>query len=284
MKKIHRIFFIFFLFTTSLSFGQCWFSDLLASFDKLTPEYKAFFNTNTDAMYAYEKLYKAGKTGLKTNTDVLNAFIIAKNNTKLKELGFTDDLLASINGAANLSYLNVLNNLNRFANNVSAKNITLVDFNKIFSELYESAAKRDGANWVINYVGGHADAFINKTIKFEYYVSNEIGGRFIDLTDISNDSKKIFFEFKSVSSVPPGHFSEQFIKDLTNANSLDQVKWIFNGAKNPPDFRTNMINAIDNLPLTDNLAKKFLGRNNATIDDLKDLLESKFNEIFILSN
>ncbi|OWP74241.1 hypothetical protein BWK62_14760 [Flavobacterium oreochromis] len=74
------------------------------------------------------------------------------------------------------------------------------------------------------------------------------------------------------------------MKDLTNASSLEQIKWIFNGSKNPPNFTTNMKNAIDNLPLTDNLAKKFLGRNNATADDLKDLLESKFNDIFKLVN
>lgn len=44
------------------------------------------------------------------------------------------------------------------------------------------------------------------------------------------------------------------------------------------------MNAIDNLPLTDNLAKKFLGTNNATSNDLKDLLESKFDNIFKLVN
>ncbi|WP_421498023.1 hypothetical protein [Flavobacterium columnare] len=237
-------------------------------------------------MYAYEKLFKAGKTGLKTNTNALNAFIIAKNNQKLKQLGFTDDLLASINGAANLSYVDVLTNLNRFANNVSSKNITLVDFNKIFTELYETGVKRDGANWILNYIGTHADEFTNKTIKFEEYISNELGGRFVDVTDVTN-TNKVFFEFKSVSTVPPGHFSEQFMKDLTNAGSLDQIKWIFNGAKNPPNFRTNMINAIDNLPLTDgtplvdDLVKK-LGVKDA--DGLKDLIESKFDDIFKLRN
>lgn len=59
---------------------------------------------------------------------------------------------------------------------------------------------------------------------------------------------------------------------------------MFNGAKSPPNFRTNMLNVIDNLPLTDNLAKKFLGRNTATANDLKDLLELKFNDIFKLAN
>ena len=133
-------------------------------------------------------------------------------------------------------------------------------------------------------MGNHADDFSNKTIKFEEYVSSELGGRFVDLSDISNQNKKIFFEFKSVATVPPTHFDIQILKDLTNANSLDQIKWIFNGAKNPPNFRVNLLNAIDNLPLTDDLARKFLGRNNATINDLKDLLELKFDDLFKLPN
>ncbi|MBF04722.1 MAG: hypothetical protein CMP76_15675 [Flavobacterium sp.] len=75
------------------------------------------------------------------------------------------------------------------------------------------------------------------------------------------------------------------MKDLTNANSLDQVKWIFNGAKNPPDFRTNMINAIDNLPITDALARKLIPNNPiANANDLKDLLETDFDKIFKLVN
>ena len=124
----------------------------------------------------------------------------------------------------------------------------------------------------------------DRKLKFEEFVSNNLGGRFVDVSDISNQSKKIFYEFKSVAEVPPGHFAEQFMKDLTNANTLDQIKWMFNGAKSPPNFRTNMLNVIDNLPLTDNLAKKFLGRNTATANDLKDLLELKFNDIFKLAN
>ena len=87
-----------------------------------------------------------------------------------------------------------------------------------------------------------------------------------------------------MAEVPPGHFAEQFMKDLTNANSLDQIKWMFNGAKNPPNFRTNMLNAIDNLPLTDNLAKKLLDNPNATKAILKNELKSKFDNIFKLSN
>ncbi|OWP73934.1 hypothetical protein [Flavobacterium oreochromis] len=74
------------------------------------------------------------------------------------------------------------------------------------------------------------------------------------------------------------------MKDLTNANTLDQIKWIFNGSKNPPNFTINMKNAIDNLPLTDNLAKKLLDNPNATKALLKNQLKTDFDEIFKLIN
>jgi len=107
--------------------------------------------------------------------------------------------------------------------------------------------------------------------------------------DISAPNKNIwiYYEFKSVAKVPPAHFAEQFLKDLTNKDvtSLDQIKWIFDGKKNPANFKTNMLHAIDNLLLTDDLAKKFIPNNpNANINKLKDLLEVKFDQIFKLSN
>jgi hypothetical protein len=64
--------------------------------------------------------------------------------------------------------------------------------------------------------------------------------------------------------------------------NLSQLKWIFNGSKNPGNFRSNMLNAIDNLPLTDDLAKKFLKRSDAIADDLKELLEINADNIFQL--
>ncbi|MRJ10486.1 hypothetical protein EDL98_05250 [Ornithobacterium rhinotracheale] len=80
------------------------------------------------------------------------------------------------------------------------------------------------------------------------------------------------------------------MKDLTNANSLDQIKWIFNGAKKPigkdgKAFKETMEKAIDKLPLkdgtpmTDDLVKKFGVKDS---DELKNLIESKFGDIFKL--
>ncbi|EHQ43865.1 hypothetical protein [Myroides odoratus] len=77
------------------------------------------------------------------------------------------------------------------------------------------------------------------------------------------------------------HFAEQFLKDLQKATSLDQIKWIFDGKKNPSNFRKNMEKAIDKMTFDDDLLLKF-GVDD--IDELRYLIEINFDKIFKLTN
>lgn len=114
--------------------------------------------------------------------------------------------------------------------------------------------------------------------------------RYFDVVDKSAPNKNawIYYEFKSVAKVPPAHFAEQFLKDLQNANSLDQIKWIFDGKKNPigtkqgQSFKKAMEDAIEGLKLDDTIAQKLLKNSKATADDLKDVLKSRSKEIFLI--
>lgn len=75
------------------------------------------------------------------------------------------------------------------------------------------------------------------------------------------------------------------MNDLNNSDIIDfkQLQWMFDAGKNPPDFVTNMKNAIDNLPLTDEMAKKFVKDiKDPTVKDLKKLLNKEFDNIFKL--
>lgn len=96
-----------------------------------------------------------------------------------------------------------------------------------------------------------------------------------------NKNAWIYYEFKSVAKVPPAHFAEQFLKDLQNADNLDQIKWIFDGKKNPANFKQKMLDTIDKMTFNDDLLKKF---NVDDIDELKDLIETNFDKIFKLTN
>ena len=219
-------------------------------------------NVGTKNYKSWKLLRDAGRTQLMKNADVLETLTRVRANKNLKKIGATDELLAKIQGVEGVSYEQVLNNLDLFANNMAKNNVTLNDFNKVLNQLTQEVSKRDGANWIVEYLAKNSDQFKGKTIKFEEFNSTTLGGRFIDVTDETFSFNKIFYEFKSVKTVPPKDFAEQFMKDLSNAKNLSQIKWIFNGSKNPPNFKQNMLEAIDKLPLTDDLGKKLLGENS----------------------
>ena len=238
-------------------------------------------NVGTKNYKSWKLLKDAGRTQLMKNADVLETLTRIRSNKNLKKIGATDELLAKIQGVEGVSYEQVLNNLDLFANNMAKNNVTLNDFNKVLNQLTQEVSKRDGANWIVEYLAKNSDQFKGKTIKFEEFNSTTLGGRFVDVTDETIVRSKVFYEFKSVKTVPPKDFAEQFMKDLSNANNLSQIKWIFNGSKNPPNFKQNMLEAIDKLPLTDNLGKKLLGENSNK-EFLKLRIKKDFDEIFNL--
>ena len=237
-------------------------------------------NVGTKNYKSWKLLRDAGRTQLMKNADVLETLTRIRANKNLKKIEATDELLAKIQGVEGVSYEQVLNNLDLFANNMAKNNVTLNDFNKVLNQLTQEVSKRDGANWIVEYLAKNSDQFKGKTIKFEEFNSTTLGGRFIDVTDETFSFNKIFYEFKSVKTVPPKDFAEQFMKDLSNADNLSQIKWIFNGNKNPVDFRKNMLEAIDKLPLTENLAVKLIQEKN--INKLRRYLKDNLEDIFLL--
>ena len=237
-------------------------------------------NVGTKNYKSWKLLRDAGRTQLMKNADVLETLTRIRANKNLKKIEATDELLAKIQGVEGVSYEQVLNNLDLFANNMAKNNVTLNDFNKVLNQLTQEVSKRDGANWIVEYLAKNSDQFKGKTIKFEEFNSTTLGGRFIDVTDETIVRSKVFYEFKSVKTVPPKDFAEQFMKDLSNADNLSQIKWIFNGSKNPVDFKKNMLEAIDKLPLTENLAVKLIQEKN--INKLRRYLKDNLEDIFLL--
>jgi len=244
-------------------------------------------NVGTKNYKSWKLLRDAGRTQLMKNADVLETLTRIRANKNLKKIGATDELLAKIQGVEGVSYEQVLNNLDLFANNMAKNNVTLNDFNKVLNQLTQEVSKRDGANWIVEYLAKNSDQFKGKTIKFEEFNSTTLGGRFVDVTDETFSFNKIFYEFKSVKTVPPKDFAEQFMKDLSNADNLSQIKWIFNGSKNPVDFRKNMLEAIDNIFNSKNsniqrqlrqISEKITGFDDVNI--LKSDIINNFNNIF----
>ncbi len=231
------------------------------------------------------KAVKAHHPELAKDINVLESFNNLRKNSLFSKMGLTEDIAAKISGTTGLGYKEIIDNLDKLGRKAAENGIDLIDFKKVVSDMLEGGGKVDGANWITKYLGDNADSFAGKKLKFEEFSSTELGGRYVDVCDVTNNNAKIFYEFKSVAEVPPGHFQAQFMKDLTNSNSLDQIKWVFNPDKNPigsggKSFREALLEEVDKLPVTDDMARKFLD-SDAKADDLLEFIEIKFNEIFI---
>ncbi len=55
--------------------------------------------------------------------------------------------------------------------------------------------------------------------------------RIVDVVVDASSTRPCYYEFKSVTNIPPHDFAQQFLKDLEIANDLSQIKWYFDGKK-----------------------------------------------------
>jgi len=97
--------------------------------------------------------------------------------------------------------------------------------------------------------------------------------------------KNKFLEFKSVKDVPPNYFGEQFINDLKlpEVESLDQLKWYFDGSKVSGDLpKEKFMDILEKADIDESVIKKFITeRRNPTKADLIDLISENFEGIFV---
>ena len=167
-------------------------------------------------------------------------------STELKKIMSDDDLAEIIDvnkeslGAAR-PLAELLDDLKHFENYVGAENSHL-----IISALKSNSFfyKNIGAAWTIHYMRNNADEFTNATLIFEEAVNG--GERYIDLVK-KVGNRKTLYEFKSVQTIPPGRFIEQFTADLANSDVTDlgQLRWVFEQSKIAgQDLKTALLNEL----------------------------------------
>ena len=273
-----------------------WFDNIPAQLktdiDDIGSDLGVLFDSATDAgradLFSAWDIVKNRNVQIRANAPSLEALSKVLNNPNRNALGLTDEVLGNIKGSQNLAYRDVVKTLDEFGLNIQGKNINISDFDKVLSDLVKGDGFTEGAEWTLQYVSRKADEFAGKSLRFEVFEKwddlSETFIRKIDLIDETNSNAKILYEFKSVKNVPPGKFSEQFIKDLSNpeVTDLDQIRWLFDGRKAPPDFAANMRDAVNNLTLTDELARKLLQDPQATATNLRAEILALFNDIFVL--
>ncbi|AFL98183.1 hypothetical protein ACQ1Q1_01335 [Ornithobacterium rhinotracheale] len=248
---------------------------------------KTFKATPTsENIQSWKLLKKANRTGLMQNTNAIDILTKARLNPNINKLGITDEALAKIKGFRGTSFEDVIKQLDEFATHVNPNQVE--GLSKLVSDLGKGGSWSQGAEWTLRYINKNATHFNGRKIVFE--ITEKWGDaengmiRIADVVDITQDNFKIYYELKSVIDVPPGKFAEQFIKDLSrrDVNSLDQIKWIFDGQKAPADFKEKMIKAIEDLDINDKkIAEKFLPDvRKPNTELLKKEIKTRFEEIF----
>ncbi|MFA0961870.1 hypothetical protein AB9P05_08675 [Roseivirga sp. BDSF3-8] len=137
-------------------------------------------------------------------------------------------------------------------------------------------------------MGKNADSFkqFDKIVFESVEKIDDVTGSVIRRIDVKTTKgvKDFFFEFKTVQPpLPPKGFADQFVKDLklTDVTSLDQLKWVFDGKKVSSLTKSDFMEVLENANISDEEARKLVKNiDNPTADDLLDLIEANFDEIF----
>ncbi|BAP31036.1 putative domain HDIG-containing protein [Chryseobacterium sp. StRB126] len=255
-------------------------------------------NTAPDAMYAYEQLYKAGRSGLRQNTQALQAYSNAIKNNKLRELGFSDELLARVNGYNPAAYDEILTDLDKLGSTLQRNNTKLENFNATISILTGGNGNyRQGVHWIIQDLGQES-SFASKTLMMEVAVENARETfSFIDLVckGCSRAGTDLMIEYKSgPGSITSGTIKKQFIeRDLFKANSLDEIQWRTKNTNISPDNLKSWLkdnkNAINDIIQGNDisLSNKYKGyfkineRSNVVTDvQIDNFVDNNFSKIF----
>ncbi|WP_144428895.1 hypothetical protein [Chryseobacterium sp. StRB126] len=298
MRILFKLIWILCLAIYQTGFSQCWFSELIKDFDKNPAEFRSFMNTAPDAMYAYEQLYKAGRSGLRQNTQALQAYSNAIKNNKLRELGFSDELLARVNGYNPAAYDEILTDLDKLGSTLQRNNTKLENFNATISILTGGNGNyRQGVHWIIQDLGQES-SFASKTLMMEVAVENARETfSFIDLVckGCSRAGTDLMIEYKSgPGSITSGTIKKQFIeRDLFKANSLDEIQWRTKNTNISPDNLKSWLkdnkNAINDIIQGNDisLSNKYKGyfkineRSNVVTDvQIDNFVDNNFSKIF----
>ncbi|GEM_PF-5346083 len=141
-----------------------------------------------------------------------------------------------------------------------------------------NGASQIGANWTLEYLKKFAGNLDPRFIRFEVDIAED-GTRFVDMV-YESPVGRILYEFKSVKPpLPPTDFTRQFINDLGNANSLNEIQWIFDGKKVSSLDPESFIEALRGVNIDQSVIDKFLGAGK-TQNDLINEIANRFNDLF----
>ena len=181
---------------------------------------------------SYDKwrLLKTSHKELAKTEAALLAFTKTSKNAKLKELGFTDELLAKVNGYRDSSFAQLMEDLDILGKHLTTNNIKIDNFTSVIDILKGGNPNyRQGVHWIIEDLGKEL-AFKGKNLQLELRVDNARETfSFIDLAckNCASNGSDILIEYKSgAGSITKETIQKQFIeRDLFIVSSLEEIQW-----------------------------------------------------------
>ena len=105
--------------------------------------------------------------------------------------------------------------------------------------------------------------------------------RIVDVVVDASSTRPCYYEFKSVTNIPPHDFAQQFLKDLEIANDLSQIKWYFDGRKISTLNKELFLQELEKVEIRRELIEKWVGEaEKPSKESLLVFIEEHFDEIF----
>ncbi|MEQ8777726.1 MAG: hypothetical protein RIC30_20305, partial [Marinoscillum sp.] len=243
--------------------------------------FKTALANEPELVDSWAKLDNWGRPSLKKDIPTLESLQKIPSSDKLKGV-FDDDFLKAMSDVQKTAGTGSVPAMKELFDNIESafKGLDLTKVEGI--DLLKNELKRTdygkmiGSNWTLEYMGKNADLFkgFDKIVFESVEKIDDVTGSVIRRIDVKTTKgvKDFFFEFKSVQPpLPPKGFADQFVKDLKlgEVNSLDQLRWVFDGKKVDELVQQDFVNALKS------------SKNDLFNSKAKNLFEDALEESFI---
>ena len=135
--------------------------------------------------------------------------------------------------------------------------------------------------WIQRYFLSHPEEFKGRVITFESQADVGSNVRRVDVVTTGENNNSIYYEFKSITHIPPKNFAQQFLKDLEIANDLSQIKWYFDGRKISTLNKELFLEELEKVEIDDKLISKWTSNlQESTKKSFLEFIDDNFNIIF----
>lgn len=135
--------------------------------------------------------------------------------------------------------------------------------------------------WIQRYFLSHPEEFKGRVITFESQADVGSNVRRVDVVTTGENNNSIYYEFKSITHIPPKNFARQFLKDLEIADDLSQIKWYFDGRKISTLNKELFLQELEKVEIKQELIQKWMKDSDyQTKADFITFVSTNFELIF----